>query len=337
MNEILKQHNDLVDLPLRNFNPSEMDILLAICYKCQNEGTNKIILHFDQIRQLSHFQSKDNKRLVDLIMKMNRKLLDLNILITNEEKSKIRQMVLFRTFEIDTEEKTLTVKVNEDFSYLLNDFTGNYTAVELQESVQLKSTYAKAMYKQLRRFRFTGKWAVSMEFFRMYLDIPPSYSTSDIDRDVLAPAVKELGCLFDGLTYEKQYRKKEGKGRPRVDGYIFSFTRVNRLCDSSAKTFSVDNIAKLGEWRKLRLFCPVCKKRVYEKRLQNENGEYSLYGHPDFKTGGCSWTSTSAGDCIPEERILSEQENSKREEQFTENEMKENREKLRKMFADSFK
>ena len=64
INEIANQHNDLIDLPLRKFNSSEIDILLSICCKCQEQETNTVVLPFGQIRKLSHYQAKDGARFI---------------------------------------------------------------------------------------------------------------------------------------------------------------------------------------------------------------------------------------------------------------------------------
>ena len=52
MNEIANVHNDLIDLPLRKFNASEIDILTALCYKCQQKDTKEIVLGFEQIKKI---------------------------------------------------------------------------------------------------------------------------------------------------------------------------------------------------------------------------------------------------------------------------------------------
>lgn len=319
MNEILNQHNDLIDLPLRKFNASEIDILMALCYKCQNEGSTSITLTFDQISKLSHFKGKSNKRLAEAIDLTNKKLSQLNFRI-DDDNGDIVRMVLFPTFRISPENETLTVKVNEDFTYLLNDFTGNYTALELQESAELKSSYAKGIYKKLRKFRNTGIWNVDVESFRDYLDVPKSYSTSDVDKVVIRPSLDELSEFFKGLNYEKNYEKKGGKGRPKVTGYKFSFKAENRN-----NNLPVNKIAELGNWENTNLYCPVCREKVYKKAMHNENGDYFIYGHPDFKTGKCSQVFTNATDCIPASQIEAEKESAAKAKNLTEEECKKNK------------
>ena len=53
---------------------------------------------------------------------------------------------LFSRFTIDKDQQTLTVRVNPEFTWLLNEFTDKlkgYTVFELKEFIELQSKYAK--------------------------------------------------------------------------------------------------------------------------------------------------------------------------------------------------
>lgn len=301
MNKLANQHNNLINLPLRKFNASELDILLALCYKCQNEDTNEIVLDFKQIRKLAHYRNKNDKKFIEDIKSTNEKLLGLNMTI--EEGSKSIQFALFPTFEVDREKETLTVQVHDKFSYLLNDLSeGNYTSLELQQSSSLRSTYAKGIYKKLRKERDRGKWIVTAEDFREYLDIPKSYKSGDINKRVINPSIEELKPFFPGLECNAYYdNHKKGRGRPAIAGYIFSFKEQPH--EGKEKQPSVKQIAEKTSWEKLGKYCPVCHQEVWKKHMTNENGEYWMIGHPDFKTGGCNWKSNSFGDALSSDDI----------------------------------
>lgn len=295
MYEVSKQHNDLIDLPLRKFNASEIDIFMAICYKCQNENTLKITLTFDQIQQLTHFRSKNKQELIRAIEETNRKLLQLNFKIGDN--INFVQLVLFPTFEVRGSEETLTVQVHEKFAYLLNNLTENYTSLELQQSASLRSSYAKGIYKKLRKYRDTGIWRVSLIDFKEYLDVPNSYRISDINKVVIKPSINELNSYFSGLSCRPYYNKqKKGRGRPAIVGYEFTFKK--QLHDKKEKYLSVRQIADRTGWERLGKYCPICHQEVYKKRMSNENGEYWMIGHPDFKTGNCKWITTNFGDAL---------------------------------------
>lgn len=294
MNEIAKQHNDLIDLPLRKFNSSEIDILMALCYTCQEKGTNEVVLSFDQISKISNYCSKDKKRLIETISDTNKKLMQLNFRIGTE--TEFTQFVLFPTFEVSALKETLTVQVHDKFAYLLNELSENYTSMELQESTKLRSAYSKAIYKKLRKYRDTGLWRISLEEFKEYLDIPAAYKAGHISTKILIPSINELKSAFPGLKCVTYYNKRSGRGRPSVAGYEFKFEKQPH--EKKEPISPVPKIAEKTGWQQLGRYCPVCHEEVWKKPMRNENGEYWLIGHPDFKTGSCNWTSTNFGDAL---------------------------------------
>ena len=336
MNEIVKIHNDLADLPLKGFNPSEIDILMAICYKCQDEGKT-VTLNISDIKSLSDYKAKDEKRFYEDLKKTVQKLNALNICV-GESLREYEQFTLFPKFRVSEKKGTVDVKVAEDFQYLLNEFTGNYTRLELQQSVGLSSKYSKQIYKMLRKFKSTGMWVVNIETFREYLDIPKSFKITKIDERVINPALEELQPFFKGLSAEKKY-ERAGRGRPRVSGYIFTFQAdATEGVKKEQKELSVDAIASMsGGWKKMRLCCPVCKEIVYEKRLENANGAYSMYGHPNYKTGKCSAVFFDRSQLIPYDRVVAEKESEERDKMFTEEEKTANKARLAGMLGKLFK
>lgn len=331
MNEIANVHNDLIDLPLRKFNASEIDILTAICYKVQNKDTKEITLDFEDLKKLSFYKGKDLNQFIKDVKTTNEKLMSLNFTLVNEQKREITQFVLFPTFTINIDDEKLTVQVHEKFAYLLNNLNNCYTSLELQESSALKSSYSKGIYKKLREFRNSEKpfWKVTIEEFREYLDIPKSYRMTDINQVILNPALEELSVYFEGLNIEKYSNKKKGqRGRPRVDGFIFSFKGELKQSKEPIEP-TQEGIAEVTGWIKTNRYCPKCHRPIYKKQMENENGTYYLYGHTDFKTGDCSYTTYDRADLLekyqlPDDKPLTEDQ-------------KENKRKFSEMIANLFK
>ena len=77
--------------------------------------------------------------------------------------------------------------------HILNSITADFTKFELQEMTQLKSTYAKNMFRLLKQYKHTGYFKIQINDFRERLDIPKSYRMSEIDKYVFKPIIKELG------------------------------------------------------------------------------------------------------------------------------------------------
>lgn len=300
-------HNDLTDLPLKRFNASEIDILHTICYEVKEKGVSEVIIPLSKIRNLSHFQSADQNRFIESVKNTNKKLLNLNFELESEDKTKIVQFALFPTFVIDKEEATLTVKVNEPFSYLLNNLSGNYTSFELQQSAELKSAYSKQIYKKLQEFKYTGFWIVPLEDFREYLDIPIKYRITDIDARVIKPSFEELSHIFQDLKCIKYY-EKGGRGRPKVKGYKWTFKAEEVKQEEVDRETDPARIAELTGWQKAHRFCPRCKKEIFQKKMQNENGDWIMYGHPDFKTGECDYWTNDLADLLQKYQLPQDQE-----------------------------
>lgn len=170
------------------------------------------------------------------VINVNKKLLALNF--TFVEGNIVDQFTLFKKFRVDGNSQILYVSVNEDFFFLLNQLTSNFTRFELKEFVTLKSSYTKEFYRRIKQFRKTGFWKCSIEEFRNLLDIPQKYRIIDIDKYVLKPIMKELGEEYN-LKIEKKYGFTGGRGRSRVVGFEFRF-----LKDSKEKIEEAEKMKK---------------------------------------------------------------------------------------------
>jgi len=201
MSNIIQYHNDLNTLQMIGFTEKEIDIFFSICFKLKNQGTNEIVLTFEELKKLINYTHRGLERFCKTLDNTYKNLLSLNFRIEDDEK--IVRFVLFTGYEINKKKKNLTIKVNEQFKYLLNDFMANYTKFDLAELVSLKSTYAKGMYKLLKQYRNTGWYDISMDEFRNLLGIPEYYKMGNIDQKIMKPILEELPLYFKNLKLEK--------------------------------------------------------------------------------------------------------------------------------------
>ena len=121
------------------------------------------------------------------------------------------KFVLFTSFKIDEENRYVDIKVNSDFEYILNQLENEFTKFELEQFTEIRSSYAKTMYRLLKQYRQTGFYKVKIEDFRELLDIPESYPMHKIDSAVLKPIKKELANYFSNLQIKKIKAKKGNK------------------------------------------------------------------------------------------------------------------------------
>lgn len=243
--EIVNWNNDLTNFSLKGLNPSELDIFLGICYRCQHQGTRTIKITFDELRELSYFSAKNNERFQDRVLAVNKKLLSLSFEVNNGHV--YCGFSLFSTYKIDTDNEYMEIAVDEHLAYLLNDFEKNYTSMELFEHASMSSTYSKAVYKKLRQFRNQQNpfWKVSYQEFRDYLNIPNSYASNNIDQSIMPQIMKDNSRYFNNLKVEKYYEKPKGRGRTRLGGYMFTYDKPKDM--SKYKILDIDKEKDLKE------------------------------------------------------------------------------------------
>ena len=201
MNEIVKYHNHFNSVALKNFNGVEIDLLMAICSKLRNEDINEVELKFSDLRRMINFKHRGELRFIQNLEQMYKKLLNLSIRI--ETQDRIINFILFTKYEIIKKQKTILIKINEDFKFLLNKFISNFTRFELNEFISLKSSYSKEIYRRLKQFKHTGMWKVQIDNFRELLNIPEKYRISEIDKKVFKISIEELSKYFDNFEIIK--------------------------------------------------------------------------------------------------------------------------------------
>ena len=220
-NKIVKYHNDVHTVSLREFNATELDVFVAILSAMRDTGEKKVTFKFDEIKELIQWKAKNNERFLSLLESTYNKLLRTFIKI-GDNKNWI-SFVLFTKYIVSSDNNKVTISINPEFQYTLNVLTSNFTRFELGEFVSLKSTYAKEFYRRMKQFRNTGLWKVSLEEFRRVMGIPEKYKMDSIDKFVFTPIMTELGEKYN-LKITKLFTNS-GRGRPSVCGFEFSFSK----------------------------------------------------------------------------------------------------------------
>ena len=218
MNEVIKYHNDLNTVIMRKWTAEEMNFFFAIIAKARNQGVKELHFNTDEIKKLVNFTQKDEKRWKEAMKSTARKVTQLTYFEDDGKKFKV--MPLFSVFEVDYEEKTVKVEVSKHFEYILNRLEVQFTQYELEEFTNIRSTYAKTMYRLLKQWRTVGKKEYGVNELRVFLDVPESYSNGEVTRRVLEPIQKELSNYF--LNFKYKVIKSNKRGNP-VLGYEFTW------------------------------------------------------------------------------------------------------------------
>ena len=131
MDTIVKYNNQFNQVALRNFSSQELDLLISISSKVREKGTEIIEFSFFELKKYINLKSKhSNVEFMKNIINVNRKLLALNFTFING--NVIEQFTLFNKFKVDGDTQILYVSVNEEFFFLLNQLTSNFTRFELK-------------------------------------------------------------------------------------------------------------------------------------------------------------------------------------------------------------
>lgn len=220
MNEIVKYDNGMNKLNFTGFSKLDMNMLMALCSKMRDKDVNEITFDFTTLKELMNYKSTDKADFIADLKRMNKRLMKVNCEIITQ--SEIIMFVLFPTFRVNSDAETLTVGVNKDFTFLLNELR-EYTRFDLDEFINLNSKYAKHLYRLLKQFRTQGWYRVKVNEFREKMDCPSSYSNKIFMHDIVNPSVEALKPYFKGLSVEveKDTRKR---GRPII-GYYFTFQK----------------------------------------------------------------------------------------------------------------
>ena len=258
-NEIVKYDPELNTIPLRKFTPVEMNLFFSIVSRMRDKGDENVRFSFDQLKELSAYKPTANNRFIDDIESTYQKILGLRFGRRSKDGLYREFFVMFTEFEINghADDPYVDIKIYPKAIKLLNELE-SWVRYALSEFRDLKSSYAKTMFRLLKQFRTTGYAYFSVADFNELLDVPKSYKSSNINQSVLKPIKEELTPLFRGLTVRKKYGK--GRGKP-VIGYSFTWKSEKKNAndfsqgqfqDERQKLFNIQHNGELTEQEKWR-------------------------------------------------------------------------------------
>ncbi|MGL5576743.1 replication initiation protein [Cetobacterium sp.] len=302
MRKIVEYDSKMNSLSFGKFKEKELDLFFSICYKLKNEGVNEIVLSFQELKELSNYSRNDIKRFTKDLESTYTKLLDIKfeIILSPGVKEKF---VLFTSYRIDETQKEIKIRLNQDYSFILNDIE-KFTKFDLMEFASLKSAYAKNMFRLLKQFdnnELKEKWfQIKLDDFKVMLDIPKSYKMVDIDKRVLSPIQEQLKLYFQGLKLEKikkgvkveslkftwktkkkkqveeiqAIKKRSSIGEKELEEYQEQFQEIKKEINSMDQVKKIDKI-KISK---------VDYENLYKKYLEENNIKHIISVRKIFDT-----------------------------------------------------
>lgn len=210
-------HNDFEDNSIFvGFKATEMNIIAAISSEMLNKGLTEITFDFSYLKKLINWKRHDNDEFVEALSSAYDKLISYNFKIGT--KTEFVKFVLFTRYNVSATNQTISVKVNEEFSYILNNLTGNYTIFKLEDFTSFSSKYSKLLYQFLMRWQNKEQPIyLTIDDFKKRLGVPENYRMSNINKFILKPIEKELSNFFEEFRIEKV---KKGKSVIKFNFYF---------------------------------------------------------------------------------------------------------------------
>ena len=320
MNEIVEYHNDLHKLSMGSFTELEQNLLFGVLVKCreQKSGVEIELKADDLMRFINQRKNTTKQDLLNIALNLYDNFFKLDFKIIKKQGNLERRSYynLFSKFDIyinnienlekqklEQEFSHLVLKVNDDFAYLLHEFTnGLYTQFELEEFLFLRGKYPKILYRLLKQFRLTGYFIATWEKFKEKMGIPLDMRNATIEKQILKPCVEKLSQtmkthLFDArIPFEnlKYKLKKESskRGKPKVTHIEFYFKPQEPSCLDERQKYINEQKAKKpivepNEPRYITELKELSQKHkkykvgddIHEliKVVKNDNGDYELY------------------------------------------------------------
>lgn len=201
MNEIIKYHNDMNKISFTGFTEKELNLFFSLIFLAKEKGTAELTIHFSDLKSLSNDLDRNKKRFIATLNNINKKLIALHHQIKIDDIT--YTFSLFNVFGVNEKDNILTVEVNSIFSYMLNDLIGNFTKFELENFVNLKSSYSKNMFKLLKQWDIKKQKEFPLQDLKNLLGVPVTYTTSNFNDRVLKPIKTELSKVLPNLKIEK--------------------------------------------------------------------------------------------------------------------------------------
>lgn len=259
--EILVYHNDFNTIKIGGFTKNRLNFFIGICYKVMGQGTNTVVLTFDEISKICDFKRKITiKEFEEEIIKMNEELIEKNLKFRRKLDSgnyETTQLVLFPTFITNPDTRTLTVEVNEKFKILLNTFNKDFTELDLKKFVNLKSKYSQLLYKDLMQYKYSGYRVIKISELIDKLNIPQSFYTikngeitykiTAISLRILDKVQDELKDILENFSYKYIVMEKKGevkRGRKKYTHIEFTFKPIRESIQNQEKEIEVAEVVE---------------------------------------------------------------------------------------------
>lgn len=275
---------------MRKWTTEEQNFFFGILTQARDKGTEMLVFDKEDLKEFANYTDRHNKNFKTTMRSLINKL-D-NIKYREETNNSLKSIALFQWLEAEwTEDYSdirLEIQLSSKYEYILNKLDANFTQFELKQFLNIKSSYAKEMFKKLKQWRTIGKKKYDVEEFRKMLDVPKSYRATDINKVILIPVIEELSEYFIGLKVKPIKAKKQGNP---IIAYEFTWKaemtqqwiegKYNK--EKYPKRKHAKKVEKLPEWGKDDYVAPE-EKPVAPETKEHFNDRLKKFREKDIQS-----------------------------------------------------
>ncbi|MBM0752780.1 plasmid replication initiation protein [Staphylococcus epidermidis] len=145
--ETVVYQNEMNLVPLRKFTSTEIDIFFSLCNKLKEQDIKEVSISFEELRHLSNYYHRSQKRFVKDLEHVYDKLLSLTY--TERSGLSFKKFVLFTGYEVNVDTQELIVSINPKLKHVLNEITKDFTKFELKEMTHINQKVLTPIINEL--------------------------------------------------------------------------------------------------------------------------------------------------------------------------------------------
>ena len=237
--DIVKYNNDLNKLNMASLKEKELELFYAICLELKEKGTNTVVVDITEFRKAFNIPAVNKKRFSEYLENTQDKFLSLKYALRTEKR--LKKGVFFYDFDADLEENKMTIKINPEYAYILNNIVDYYTQFSFKEFQSLKCKYSKLLLPKLCQWQGTKKLEIEKEEMFEILGVPESYKKdiSNFNKKVIKPIKEELPKIFNNLKI-KTIKKSSRNTKNEIKSYLFTWTEKTKEIKDAEEVKSIE-------------------------------------------------------------------------------------------------
>lgn len=212
---LVMYHNNFHKINISKLGVLENNLLFDIFKRLSY--TNEMVFTIKELNAMVYSNGRIAKSNVTqgIVEKLYEDFFCLNFKIIYPKK--ISYIHMFSTMDLNYADDThkelvsISIKVNPDFKYLLQDIKEQFTAFNLIEFKKLNSKYSKTLFRLMTQYSYTGMLIMPFDEFKTILGVPETYDYKFINMRILKPCVEELSQFIDDITYSVKRERIDGK------------------------------------------------------------------------------------------------------------------------------